>query len=93
MNESTESKTPPIKSFRVGQVEASIWPEEVQRGEVTIKRYTVRVQKRFRDSKTGEWRSTEWYHANELPKLALAVSKAFEFAALHESEDAPAESD
>lgn len=86
----TQSAQAPVKEFRVGAIKASIWRNEVQDSESgrTTVQHSVRVQKRYREAKSGEWKDTDYYFQNDLPKLELVVRKAFEFVALVESEDA-----
>jgi len=80
-------KTKPIKSFKAGNIEASIWRNEVQQqdGQTRI-RHSTRIQKQFKNEK-GDYENTEYYFPDDLPKLLLVAQKAFEFIALTESKD------
>ncbi len=64
---------------------ASIWPENPTASGQSIQRFTIRVQKRYRDDRSGQWKTTTYFRPDELPKLALVVSKAFEFLTLRET--------
>ena len=79
----------PIKEFRVGGIKAAIWRNEVERDGRTVVQHTVKVQNWYRDKTTGEWKATDYFYPNDLPKLQLVVAKAFEFVSLRESEDGP----
>ncbi len=76
----------PIKKFRVGGIAASVWRNEESQpdGNLLVK-HSVQIQKRYRD-KEGNWQDTNYYFANDLPKLQLVVAKAYEFIALNENE-------
>lgn len=75
----------PMKEFRAGTAVASIWPENPTANGQSIQRFTIRVQKRYRDDKSGQWKTTTYFRPDELPKLALVVSKAFESLTLRET--------
>lgn len=77
--------TKPVKEFRAGTIKAAVWRNEVQDGDRTAVRYSVRIQKRFK--RDGEWHETDYYFPEDLPKLRLVADKAYEYVALSESED------
>ena len=84
---SSEPKAP-IKEFRAGTVRAAIWRNEDEVEGRTMARHSVRIEKRYRDKRTDEWRTSDYFFANDLPRLCLVAERAFEFITLHESEDA-----
>ncbi len=53
----------------------------------TVVRYSIRIQKRFRQD-DGEWKNTDYFFPEELPRLQLVTAKAFEYVSLKESEEA-----
>jgi hypothetical protein len=67
----------PIKKVQVGQVSVAVWENEINgdKGERIVERVTV--DKRYKDA-TG-WKSTGSFNVNEIPKLILALEKAYEF--------------
>jgi len=77
----------PIKEYKAGSVKAAVWKEEREESGRTVVRHSVRISKSYRDRQTGDWKETEYYFANDLPRLALVAQQAFEFVALKESED------
>ena len=77
----------PIKEFKAGTIKAAIWKEEQEdQGRIVVK-HSVKIQKRFFDKTSGEWRDTDYFFANDLPRLRLLAEKAFEYIALRESEE------
>ena len=78
---------PPIKEFRVKAIKAAIWEEQDTDQGRTGVRHSVKIQKRYKDKQSGEWKDTNVYFADDLPRLRLVADKAFEFVALRESED------
>ena len=83
----TEQKTQPVKKFRAGGgISAAVWErQEIQEDGTLRIRYSVSIQKRYRD-KEGNWQDSDSYFANDLPKLQLVAGKAYEFVTLNESD-------
>ena len=82
-----QANAAPIKEFRAGGIRAAIWRNEVQQDEKTVVRFSTKIEKRYRKKQTDEWQSTDQYFPEDLPKLALVATKAFEYVSLKESED------
>jgi len=81
-----QTSTAPIKVIRAGTISASVWRNEVEKNGTTVVRHSVRIQKRFRQD-DGEWKNTDYFFPEDLPKLQLVAAKAFEFISLKDSED------
>ena len=78
----------PIKEFKACTVRAAIWKEDRQDvGRQTV-RYSVKIEKRYFDEDSKEWRNTDYFFANDLPRLRLVAERAFEFIALRETDEA-----
>ncbi len=84
---SEQNKEKPIKDFRSSNIQASVWRNEVEEDGQTVVRHSVRIQKQFRKD-DGDYKETDYYFRDDLPKLILVAQKAFEFIALSESKDA-----
>ena len=69
----SEEKSKPVKKFRVGGIVASVW--EHKKDDVTSQ--SVTFQKSYKDG--DEWKETNSYFPQDLPKLALVSKKAYEF--------------
>jgi hypothetical protein len=82
-----QNKGKPIKDFRSGNIQASVWRNEVDKDGQTVVRHSVRIQKQFR-KEDGDYQDTNYYFRDDLPKLILVAQKSFEFIALRESKDA-----
>ena len=85
----TQNTQPPVKTFRVGTIEAAIWKSESQHDGRTVVRHTTRIQKRYQD-KENNWQTTSYFFPEDLPKLNLVAEKAYEFVSLRESESVEA---
>ena len=81
-----QTNTAPIKVIRAGTVSASVWKNEVDKNGTPVVRYSIRIQKRFQQD-DGEWKNTDYFFPEELPKLQLVTAKAFEYISLKESEE------
>jgi len=84
---SQQDNSKPIKSFSAGSIQASIWRKETQQDGQTVVRYSVRIQKQYKNDK-GEWLNSDYYFPEELAKLESVVRKAFDFISVKESKDA-----
>jgi len=66
----------PSKVFRIGSIKASIWVQQSESG----RPYSItKLVRNYKDKKTDEWKESTSFSADDLPKLELAVKKAFEF--------------
>ncbi len=80
----SQPNTKPIKDFRCGNVQASIWRNEVERNGQKVVRHSVRIQKQYQKEQ-GSFENTDYYFGEELCRLALVAQKAYEYIALTES--------
>jgi hypothetical protein len=83
---SEQEKNKPIKDFRSGNIQASVWKNQIEKDGQTLVRHSVRIQKQFRND-SGDYQGTPYYFRDDLPKLILVAQKAFEFIALAESKE------
>ena len=82
----SQDNSKPIKSFSAGNIQASVWRNEVEQDKQIVVRHSVRIQKQYKNDK-GEWQNTDYYFPEELPKLESVVRKAFDFILVKESKD------
>jgi len=72
----------PLKAFRSGAIQVSIWENESLSTEGQVQSYkTVSFDRRYKD-RNGEWKSTNNLRVNDLPKASLLLSKAYEYLVL-----------
>lgn len=76
----------PERRFKCGACEAAIFENEIRRNGKTIKLKKAAIQKRYKDSE-GEWKSTYSLDKNDIPKMILALSKAYEYLTMGEGND------
>ena len=81
------SQERPIKEFRAGAISAAIWKTIAIVDGRTVEQHSIRVQKRYRDPRSGEWKTTGYLQPQDLPKLVLVVGEAIKFVTLREVED------
>jgi len=69
----------PEKRFRVGGVSASVWVYVNRtRGGQEYEQKKVVLERAYRDAQ-GEWKHTNSYDGNDIPKAILALTKAYEY--------------
>jgi hypothetical protein len=80
-------KTKP-KTFRCGNVHASVWRNEVKKDGRTLVRHSIRLQKRIRRSDGSYDYVSGQFYPEELPRLVAVAQRAYEHITLIESKDA-----
>ena len=53
----------PGKEFRAGTITAAIWTKATVLDGKSIPQHSIRVQKRYRDERSGEWKTTTYFHS------------------------------
>ena len=76
MNATTDRR--PAHEFQVGPLFAAVWmnTRKTTQGESVV--HSVRIQKRYRDDRSGQWKSTSYLRPEDLPKLALLATRVYE---------------
>ena len=69
----------PEHKYKYGAVSATIWKRthKTKTGE-TFEKSQVSIDRRYKDA-NGEWKSTNTFDANDIPKAILALSRAYEY--------------
>jgi hypothetical protein len=73
----------PIKKFRAGAIDASVWENKLEKGGREFEVFSVGIERRYKD-KNEEWKGTNSFKVNDLPKVMLVAQKAYEFLSLKE---------
>ncbi len=77
----------PEKRFRCGAVEAAVFENEIEKNGQKIILKKVSIQKRYMGAE-GDWKSTNSFDANDLPKLKLVDGEAYRYLALGQGDGA-----
>jgi len=73
----------PEKKFSCGPISASIWANtKVVTGE-TVKFYSVTINKAYKEG--DEWKHTNSFNIEDLPKVALVATEAYKYVRLREN--------
>lgn len=67
----------PLTRFTNGKIQLSVWENEGAKGRY----HSIRIGKRYKDPKTGEWKDSGGFFAGELPQLQGLLQQAIEFLA------------
>ena len=73
----------PEKKFRCGPISASIWAEDKTVESGVIKFHSVNITKAYKDG--DEWKHTNSFNTEDLPKVALVVNEAYKYIRLSSS--------
>jgi hypothetical protein len=80
------STNSPEQVFRAGTVSAAIWKKETTQDGRIVVQFSIRVQKRYKDADSGEWKTSDYFFPEDLPRLELVAREAFRYVALKENE-------
>jgi hypothetical protein len=69
----------PKTVIRVGAVNVSIFENTVLKDGKLLTIPKAVFQVRYKDKKTGEWKSTSSLSINDIPKAIMALEKAFQY--------------
>ena len=86
----SENNTRPQREYRAGTITAAVWTTPKVVNGRTINEHSIRIQKRYRDEHSGQWKSTTFFRPDDLPKLMLVASKVYEGVMLRVFDDAEA---
>ena len=67
----------PLKKFKVGSVNATVWKNKRPMGNRVVDVFSVSLSRNYLEN--GEWKSTSSFGTNDLQKVLLAVGRAQEF--------------
>ena len=84
MDSTTNTNNKPEKKFRAGGITATVWQNRGQNknGEPVTYR-TISLERNYKD-KNDEWKSTNSFRTNDLPKVAMVAQKAYEYIVLND---------
>ena len=73
----------PEKRFKAGSCEAAVFENEIKHNGDTLRVKKVAIQKRYK-AQDDTWKSTYSLDVNDIPKIMLALSKAYEYLVVRE---------
>ena len=79
----------PEKEYRAGAIWAAVYAKEATTAKAKFTQYSVRIQRRWKDERTGQWGSTTYFRPDDLPKLILVAHKAYEYVTIREVDSGP----
>ena len=74
----------PEKKFSCGPVSASIWAKSKTVEAETAKFYSVTITKAYK--KGEDWKYTNSFDIEDMPKVALVANEAYKYARLREND-------
>ncbi len=76
--------TKPEKKFSCGSISASIWANNKTVSGDTVKFYSVTINKAYKEGE--EWKYTNSFNIEDLPKVALVANEAYKYVRLREND-------
>ena len=71
-------KQKPLCKFRAGQISSAVWENSINVNGKTVNVLKATVQSRYRDNKTGTWKTSGSYGKNDIPQLIYVLLKAYD---------------
>jgi hypothetical protein len=83
----------PERQFKArGGISSAIWRTQTTKNGRTFDKFSIKVQKRYKDPETGEWKGSELYlFPSEVPALVAVVQRALEHCTVIEEGEDPEE--
>jgi hypothetical protein len=73
-DEQASGSSRPVKSFRQGGVEVSVWRNPGQNGDM----YNTTISNSYKDDASGEWKETKSFSPTDLAVVSQLSSQAFQ---------------
>lgn len=71
----------PVKKFQAGGVSGALWKNKTTlKNGKEIETLSVSIDRRYKDEH-DEWKSSSSFRLNDVPKLMLVLSKAYDYMA------------
>ncbi|MFH1748854.1 MAG: hypothetical protein ABIG44_17610 [Planctomycetota bacterium] len=75
----------PVQEFRARNLSLAIWQNEGTRDGRPVTLHSVTLNKRYQDQQTGEWKDSNSFFPDDLPRLRLLLDKAYEHLLLRDA--------
>ncbi len=87
MSEANTRQRPDHEIRVAGGISVAVWRRtETKDDGSEVPRFSISLNKRYKDN-DGHWRDSSTFFPNDLPRLRLAIDKAFEYVTLKESQN------
>jgi hypothetical protein len=73
-DEQSSGSARPVKTFKQGGVEVSVWRNPGEQGDM----YNATIRKSYKDEKSGEWKETSSFGPTDLAVVSQLSSQAFQ---------------
>jgi len=76
----------PKHNIRVGACQVAIWENRAKVKGADVTFLSAQVSRGYKD-KNDEWQKTDSFGLNDVPKIILALNKAYDIMAVKETDD------
>jgi hypothetical protein len=87
----TKTNKPPNKVFHCGSVNASIWLNPILRNDKIVQVPSIKINKSYKDKKSGEWENTNNLYVEDLLKVAMVANEVYRHFRIRDWENEEAE--
>jgi hypothetical protein len=79
-------KKNPVKVFTCGAVKAAIWADSRVVNNTVVEVHSVRIDRSYKDKDSNEWKHTNTFNTEDLPKVSIVAQEAYKFIRLRSPE-------
>ena len=79
----------PVMDFRIGCVELAVWKKTMEHDGRSVVRYDAKLNRRYKDRESGEWKDTQYFDADDLMRIALLAQRAAQCLCIKERDLTP----
>jgi len=79
-------KRNPIKVFTFGALKAAVWADSRVVNNSIVEMHSVKIDRTYKDKESNEWKHTDTFHAEDLPKLAVLATEVYKWLRLRSFE-------
>jgi hypothetical protein len=76
----------PIKVFSCGGIKAAIWLGSKVVNNEMVEAHYIKIDKSYKDKDDNEWKYTNTFNVEDLPKVSIVAMEAYKFVRLRISE-------
>jgi hypothetical protein len=80
-------KKSPLNVFKCGPIRVAIWLDSRIIDDAVVEIHSIRIDKSYKDKDGNEWKYTNTFNVEDLPKVAVLAMEVYKFLRVKTSEN------
>ena len=80
--ENQANRRPPWMVLACGAVNGAVWVDDRIVGNEIVQMHSIKFDRSYKDKDDGQWKHTETFNAEDLPKVAVVAMEAYKYLRL-----------